>query len=71
MQPQPAPFNCELQAGGVFRSPALVDEQKGAVELLDIDTAILNWFEGVCVLEEATGGPVGVGEGSVGDQFQS
>ena len=67
---QPAPFNGELQAGAVLRGRALVAEQEGAVEFLDIDPAILNWFEGVCVLQEATGGFVRVGEGSVGGQFQ-
>jgi hypothetical protein len=48
---QPAPFNGELQAGAVFRGRALVAEQEGAVEFLDIDSAILNWFESVCVFE--------------------
>jgi hypothetical protein len=46
-------------------------EQEGAVELLDIDPAILNWFECVCVLQEPTGGLVRVGEGAVGGQFQN
>ena len=50
MQFQPTPCDGEIQAGAVFRRRALVDEQKGAVELLDIDAAFLNGFEGVCVL---------------------
>src|SRR6267142_6904938 len=50
MQFQPAPCDGQIQAGAVFRGRAPVDEQEGAVELLDIDPAILNWFEGVCVL---------------------
>ena len=50
MQFQPTPCDGELQAGEVFRGSALVAEQEGAVEFFDIDPAILNWFEGVCVL---------------------
>ena len=42
---QPAPFNGKLQAGAVFRGRALVVEQEGAVEFLDVDPAILNWLE--------------------------
>ena len=48
---QPASFNSALQAGGVFRGRALVAEQKRAVELFDIDAAILDRFEGVRVLQ--------------------
>ena len=47
---QPAPFNSKLQAGAVLRGRALVVEQEGAVEFLDVDPALLNWLEGVCVL---------------------
>ena len=70
MQFQPIPCDGELQAGAVFRGRALVAEQEGAVEFLDIDPAIPNWFEGVCVLQEAPGGFVRIGEGPVGSQFQ-
>jgi len=54
----------------VLPGRALVAKQERAVELLDIDPAFLDRFEGVCVLQEATGGLVRVGEGSVGGQFQ-
>ena len=47
---QPAPFNGELQSGAVLRGRALVAEQEWTVEFLDIDPAILNWFEDVRVL---------------------
>jgi hypothetical protein len=50
MQFQPAAGYRKLKASGVFRRRALVDEQKRAVELLDIDAAFLNGFEGVGVL---------------------
>ena len=42
---QPAPFNGKLQAGAVLRGRALVVEQEGAVEFLDVDPALLNWLE--------------------------
>jgi hypothetical protein len=44
-------------------------EQEGAVELLDIDPAILNWFEGVRVLQQPVGCFLRVGKGSVGCHF--
>jgi hypothetical protein len=47
---QPAPFNGVLQAGAVLRGRALLAEQERAVEFLDINPAILNWFESVRVL---------------------
>lgn len=68
---QPTPCDGDIQAGAVFRGRAPVDIQKGTVELLDIDSTILNRFEGVCVLQEATGGFFGGGVGAVGSQFQS
>jgi hypothetical protein len=49
MQFQPAARYRKLKAGGIFRGRGLVDEQKGAVELFDLDPAILNWFEGAGV----------------------
>jgi hypothetical protein len=70
MQFQPTARDGELQAGVVFRGRALVAEQEGAVELLDIDPTILNWFECVCVLQEPTGGLVRVGEGAVAVSFK-
>ena len=42
---QPAPLNGKLQAGAVFSGRALVVEQEGAVEFLDVDPALLNWLE--------------------------
>ena len=52
---QPASFNSVLQAGAVFRGRALVAEQERAIELFDIDATILDRFEGVRVLQEASG----------------
>jgi hypothetical protein len=69
MHDQPAPCDGDLQAGAVFRGRALVAEQEGGVEFLDIDPSSLNRFKGICVLKEATGGLARVGEGSVGSQF--
>ena len=71
MHLEPAARYRKLKAGGIFRGRGLVDEQKGAIELLDIDSAILNWFEGVCVLQEATGGLVRISKWAIGGQFQS
>ena len=68
---QPASFNSALQAGAIFRGRALVVEQERAVELFDIDATILNWFEGVCVLQETSRGLLRVGKGSISSQFQS
>ena len=42
---QPAPLNGKLQAGAVLSGRALVVEQEGAVEFLDVDPALLNWLE--------------------------
>ena len=67
---QPAPFNGALQAGAVLRGRALVAKQEGAVEFLDVYPAILNWLEGMSVLEDATGGLFRVSKGAVGSQFQ-
>jgi hypothetical protein len=52
---QPAPFNGELQSGAVLRRGAPVDVQEWAVDPLDIDPAILNWFEGVRVFQQTAG----------------
>jgi hypothetical protein len=41
-----ARFKPALYSAGV----PLFTEQEGTVEFLDIDPAILNWFDGVCVL---------------------
>ena len=71
MQFQPAPFNGELQAGAVFRGCAFIAEQERAVDLLDIDPAILNRFKSVCVLQQSARGLLRVGVGAVGGQFQS
>src|SRR4029453_14486834 len=71
MQFQPAPCYGELQAGTVFRGRALVAEQERAVELLDIDSAILNRFEGVRVLQQAAGGLLRVGVGAIGSVFHA
>jgi hypothetical protein len=71
VQFQPAPFNGELQAGAVFRGCAFIAEQERAVDLLDIDPAILNRFKSVCVLQQSARGLLRVGVGAVGGQFQS
>ncbi len=46
-----------------IRGRPIVAEQQGAVEFLDIDPAVLNWFEGLSVIEESTGGLSGFGNG--------
>ena len=48
---------------------ALVDEQKGAVELLDIDAAILDGLEGARVLHQSPCGLLRIGVGAIGSQF--
>ena len=70
MQVQSAAGYRKLKAGGVFRGRALVDEQKRAVDFLNVDPAMLDGFKSVCVLQEATGGFVRLGEGSICGQFQ-
>jgi hypothetical protein len=60
-----------VKARAIFRRRPFVAEQERAIEFLDIDPAILNWLEGVCVLQEATGGLFRVGERAVGSKFQS
>ena len=67
---QPAPLNGKLQAGAVFSGRALVVEQEGAVEFLDVYPAILNWLEGVCVLQQTSGRFFRIGKWAVGCQFQ-
>lgn len=49
MQFQPTERNRALEPRGVFRWCSLVAEQEGVVDLLDIDSAVLDRFEGVCV----------------------
>ena len=68
---QPAPLNGKLQAGAVLSGRALVAEQEGAVEFLDVDPALLNWLEGVCVLQQTAGCFFRIGEWAVGCQFQN
>ena len=68
---QPAPFDREFQAGAVLSRSASVHIQERTVDFLDIDPTILNGFEGVRMLQEATGGLNRIGKGSVGSQFQS
>ena len=48
---------------------AVVAEQKRAVDLLDIDPAILDGFEGLSVLHETACGLFGIGVGAVGGYF--
>lgn len=50
---------------------SLVAEQEGVVDLLDIDSAILDRFEGSGVFQNAPRGLVRVDEGSVCSQFQN
>ena len=71
MDLQPPPFNGELQARAVLCGSALVAEQERTVEFLDVDPAILNWFESVSVLQQATGGLFGVGEGRSAVSFKA
>jgi hypothetical protein len=71
MQFQPAPFNGELEAGTVFRGCAFIAEQERAIELLDIDPAILNRFESVCVLQQSARGLLRVGVGGSVVSFKS
>jgi hypothetical protein len=54
MQFQPTLCDGTIQAGAVFRGRALVAEQERAIDLLDMDSAILNRFEGVRMLHQAT-----------------
>jgi len=49
---------------------SLVAEQEGVVDLLDIDSAVLDRFEDSGMLQEATGGFVRIGVRAVGGQFQ-
>ena len=44
---------------------------KRAVQFFNIDSAILNWFESVRLLKEASSNLFRVGERAVGSQFQS
>jgi len=71
MQFQPTERNRALEPRGVFRRCFLVAEQEGVVDLLDIDSAILDRFEGSGVFQNAPRGLVRVDEGSVCSQFQN
>jgi len=71
MNYQPALFNGALQAGAVLRGRAFVAEQEWTVEFLDIDSAILNGFESVRVLQQTAGCFFRIGKWSVGCQFQN
>jgi hypothetical protein len=65
MHVQPAPVDRELETGTVFRGRALVAEQERTVELLDLDAAILNRFEGGSVLQQTAGCFLGVCVGAI------
>ena len=68
---QPTSFNSVLQAGSVFRGRAFVAEKEGAVEVLDINPAILNWFESVRMLYEASRSFFRVSEGRSAVSFKA
>jgi hypothetical protein len=53
VQCEPSGLDRQLEPGAVFRRRALVAEPKRAVDLLDIDLALLDGFEGLSVLHEA------------------
>jgi hypothetical protein len=62
---QPAAGDSEIQASAVFRGRALVAEQERAVELFDIDAAILNRFESRRMLHQPARGFLGIVERAV------
>jgi hypothetical protein len=64
--PQPAAGYRQLQARAVFRWRDFVAEQERAVDLLDVDQAILDRFEGLSVLHETPRGLFGIGVGAIG-----
>ena len=69
MQFRPTPCDGTIQAGAVFRGHALVAEQERAIDLLDMDSTILNRFEGVRVLHQATRRLLRIGVGTFGGVF--
>ena len=69
MHDQPAPCDGELQAGAVFRRRALVAEQERAVDLLDINPAILDDLESLGVLQETACSLFRIGVGPVSGIF--
>src|SRR6266436_8168511 len=65
MQPEPAVGDGEIEARLVLGGAAAFPEE-GQVDLLDVDTAVLNRLDRACDLQEPACGFLGVGEWSVG-----
>ena len=68
---QPAPLNGKLQAGAVLSGRALVVEQEGAVEFLDVDPALLNWLEACACSSKRRAAFSGSANGRSAVQFQN
>ena len=52
MHPQETALDCELHAGVVLGRQTPVIEQKRTIDLLDMDTTVLNGFDGAGDLKE-------------------
>ncbi len=65
------PLSCSSsqEAGPVLRGRAFELEQEWPVDLLDIDSAVLDGLERVGELEQFAGGDFRVGEGTGRDKF--
>jgi hypothetical protein len=61
---QPAALDSELHTSAVFRRTALVLEQEGAVDLLDVNAAVLHRLDGAGDLDQAARGFLGIGIGA-------
>src|SRR5882672_5121890 len=65
MQFEPAEGNRAIEARRIFSGCPTVTEQERRVEMLDIDAALLHWFEGPRVLHQATRSFFRISEGAL------
>jgi hypothetical protein len=68
---EPAAIDGELHAGGVFGRAAAVAKQERFVDLLDMDTAVLDRLDGIGDFEDAARGLIRIGVRVVGGEFQA
>jgi len=66
---KPAQANRAIETRRVFRRRAFVSEQERAVQLLNVDSAFLNRFEGLRVLHQAAGGFLWIAIRAIGGVF--
>lgn len=66
-----SPWQSPLKPGLVFRRRALELIEEGAVDLLNVNAAVLHRLEGVGQLDQLAGGDIGIGEGARVDEFHA